>query len=137
MMFAYIRNDIVHTVSVVSDMQWRDGDVVECPEHIDYGWRYKNGEWLEPSPPAPKPQSRILTRLEYMNQFTDAELAAIYTAAKSVVEIEIWLEKFKVTTEVDIDDPRTVSGVQALEGAGLIAAGRAQEILAATVSGGL
>lgn len=78
-----------------------------------------------------------LTKLEYMNRFTDAELAAIYTAAKAVVEIEIWLEKFKATTEIDLSDPRTVSGVQALEGAGLIAAGRAQEILAATVSGGL
>jgi hypothetical protein len=46
------------------------------------------------------------------------------------VAVEVWLEKFKQATEINLDDPRTVSGVQALEEAGLIAPGRAAEILA-------
>jgi hypothetical protein len=70
-----------------------------------------------------------LTKLEYMNRFTDAELAAIYTAAKAVVQVEIWLKKFELATEVDLSDERTIAGLNALEAAGLIGAGRAQEIL--------
>ena len=71
-----------------------------------------------------------ITKLEYMNRFTDAELAGIYTAAKAVIQIEIWLEKFKLATEIDLTDSRTIAGVQALEAAGLIGEGRAAEILA-------
>lgn len=70
-----------------------------------------------------------LTKLEYMNRFHDDELAAIYTAAKSVVQVEVWLEKFKLAEFVSPDDPRTLAGLQALEAAGLLAAGRAAEII--------
>lgn len=73
---------------------------------------------------------RIITKLTYMNRFTDAELAGIYTAAKSVVQIEIWLEKFKLASEINLDDPYTIAGLQAMEVSGLIATGRAAEILA-------
>lgn len=72
----------------------------------------------------------ILSRLHFMNRFTDAEMAGIYTAAKSSVQVEIWLEKFRLASEINLDDPRTVAGVQALEAAGMIGAGRAEEILA-------
>lgn len=73
---------------------------------------------------------RLLTKLGYMNRFTDAELAGIYTAAKTVVAVEIWLEKFKLAAEINLDDPATVAGLQAMETAGLLAAGRAAAILA-------
>lgn len=83
-----------------------------------------------PVPEQPQPTPRTITKLEYMNRFHDDELAALYTAAKSVVQIEIWLEKFKLAEFIDLDDPRTVAGVQALEASQLIGAGRASEILA-------
>lgn len=84
----------------------------------------------------PLAAARRLTKLDYMNRFNDDELAAIYAAAKAVPAIEVWLAKFNAATPgadgtaIDLDDPRTVAGVQALEGAGLIGAGRAAEILA-------
>jgi hypothetical protein len=65
-----------------------------------------------------------------MNRFTDSELATIYTAAKTVVSVEIWLEKFKLASEINLDDPYTIGGLQAMEAAGLIGVGRAAEILA-------
>lgn len=72
---------------------------------------------------------RVISKLEYMNKFTDEELAAIYTLAKSNIAIEIWLEKFKLAADINLDDPRTIVGVNALEYVGIIGAGRAQEIL--------
>jgi hypothetical protein len=76
------------------------------------------------------PSVRILTKLAYMNRFTDSELAAIYTAAKSNVQVEVWLDKFKLAEEINLDDPSTIAGLQALESAGLLATGRSAEILA-------
>ena len=87
-------------------------------------------------PPAPVPSVRRLSKLAYMNRFTDAELAGIYAAAKTVVAVEVWLAKFNATTpeadgtSIDLDDPRTIAGLQGMEAAGLLAAGRAAEILA-------
>jgi hypothetical protein len=75
------------------------------------------------------PSGRTLTKLKYMNRFTDAELAAIYTTAKSNVQVEVWLDKFKLAEEINLDDPSTIAGVQALEAAGLLAKGRSTEIL--------
>lgn len=75
-----------------------------------------------------------MSPLEYMERFNDTELAAIYSAAKVNVAVEVWLKKFERSTEVNLDDPRTVAGVQALESAGLIGEGRANEILG--LSGG-
>lgn len=92
-------------------------------------------EWVmalyaEPPAPTPAPTKRTLTKLEYMNRFTDAELAGIYTAAKTVIAVEIWLEKFKLATEINLDDPVTIAGLQAMEVATLLVVGRSQEILA-------
>lgn len=81
------------------------------------------------------PTVRRLSKLAYMNRFADGELAALYTAAKTIVQVEVWLAKFNATTpdadgtSIDLDDPRTIAGVQALEAAGILATGRAAEIL--------
>ena len=92
----------------------------------------------EPAPEVVTPTmfaSRRLSKLSYMNRFSDGELAAIYTASKTVVQVEVFLKKFEATsvetdgTSIDLDDPRTVVGVQALEQFGLIGEGRAAEIL--------
>ena len=87
-------------------------------------------EYVAPPTPTPVPTVRTLTHLQYMNRFTDAELEGIYTAAKAVVRVEVWLAKFNASSEINLDDPYTIGGLQAMEAAGLLAAGRAAEILA-------
>jgi len=77
------------------------------------------------SPVAPTP----LTHKQFMDRFTDSELAAIMTAAKSSIELELWFKRFEMAQEIILSDPQTVTGVNALETAGLIAEGRAAEIL--------
>jgi hypothetical protein len=104
----------------------RDGNM---PDMSRWAWNTAILDFYE------KPRRR-LSKLELMNRFTDTELANIYSAAKSSVMVEVWLEKLNAAspesdgTSVDLDDPRTVAGIQSLEAGGLIAAGRAAEILA-------
>jgi hypothetical protein len=75
------------------------------------------------------PGGNILTRLQFRNRFTQAEKVAIYTAAEQVVAIKVWLDDLMVAESVDLTAPETIAGVQGLEQAGLLAAGRADEIL--------
>jgi hypothetical protein len=85
-----------------------------------------NGETFEPGP-APE-RSPQLTRLAFMDRFTNAELVAIYTAAKSDVKAQIWLDKVKTAQEINLADTRTREALAMLEAGGLIGEGRADEI---------
>ena len=111
----------------------QDGLVIEArsgdmPDLSRMGWNTAILEWYEKA-------RRRVTKLEYMNRFEDAELAAIYSAAKVSVLVEVWLAKFNATTPepdgtaIDLDDARTQGGLLALESAGLLGAGRAIEII--------
>lgn len=81
-------------------------------------------------PASQQPAPRPVTKLAFMERFTDEELAAIYAAAKTDVRVEVWMDKLKLASEIDLADPRTKAGVEALEALGLIAQGRAAEVLA-------
>jgi hypothetical protein len=99
--------------------------------------RYENGAFIiTPAPPKIEVTQAIgLTKLEFLNRFTDSELAAIYSAAKTNIDVEVWLAKFNATTpdsdgySIYLNDPRTILSVKGMESAGLLATGRAAEIL--------
>jgi len=69
------------------------------------------------------------TKLEYLRRFTQDERIAIRTAAKQVPQLEDYLALLELASEVRSDDPDIIAALTMLEGAGLLAAGRAQEIL--------
>lgn len=75
-----------------------------------------------------------LTKLQFMSLFKDEELVALYTAAKQSVQVEVWLEKLKLSEMVDLMDPRTIAGVNSLAAAGLLTAERAAQILSNTAA---
>ena len=118
-------------------MWWRysqDGSFIECiaPDNPNDTPLTKSEHeakiaQLASMPPLPKPIK--ITKLQAMKRFTNQELAAIYTAAKTDVMVEIWLEKFKAATEIDLTDEDFIDGVNSLETATLIAVGRAVVIL--------
>lgn len=80
---------------------------------------------LPPTPIITQP----ISKLTFLDKFTDAELAAILTAAKTVVQVEVFVKKLDAASEVNLGDSRTIAGVQALEQFGLIGTGRASQIL--------
>lgn len=73
-----------------------------------------------------------ITRLEFLMKFTQPERVAIRTAAKNSVPLEDYLAMVDIATFIDITRPDTQAGVQYLESVGLIAAGRANQILEIT-----
>ena len=73
---------------------------------------------------------RVMTKLEFLRRFTQAERVAIRTVAKSNVVLEDYMAMIDLAQEIDTADADTAAGVQMLEQVGLIAEGRAAEILA-------
>ena len=86
--------------------------------------------WALPDPVVPVVvQHKLLTPLQFLALFTEQELETIWSASKTVVPVGIWVMKFQLATTIDLADPDTITGLDALEAGGLIGVGRAQAIL--------
>ncbi len=81
--------------------------------------------------PAPAVEKWV-TLLAFRSEFTDAEKIAIYTAARTEIAVQVWLDDLAAVQGqmVNKSDQRIIGGVNAMEYGGLIGAGRAAEILA-------
>jgi hypothetical protein len=71
-----------------------------------------------------------ITRLQFLLRFTEAEMQAILAAAETNPALKAALLKWQTAEGITLTNPVTQAGVQALEIAGLIAPGRAAQILA-------
>jgi hypothetical protein len=99
----------------------------------------------EPEPDAaPAPVARMITRLAFRNRFTQAEKVAMELAAlddpaaseqqrQMAALLRANMKDIDAASCVDLDMEATRGGVQMLEAAGLLAPGRALEILDAPV----
>lgn len=89
--------------------------------------QFDHVEYVEDAavPPAPK----ILTKREFIKRFTVDEYATIKAAAQQNVMLDYYWQQFMLVEEINLGDPDTIAGVTMLEQVGLIAQGRAQEIL--------
>lgn len=75
-------------------------------------------------------QPAALTREQFLSRLTPEETAAILTAAKTNVALEAFVLRLTTASYINVADPVTEAGVHALEIAGLLAQGRAGQILA-------
>ncbi|WP_404377812.1 hypothetical protein [Vreelandella aquamarina] len=83
-----------------------------------------------PTPPQRvPPRVTKLTRLEFRNRFTTAEKVALENARETNAMVRVFFDDLAAAEYVDIEEEAVVEGVQYLESQGLIAEGRAAEIL--------
>ena len=107
--------------------------------------RYPEGNYrLVPYVPTPAPEDRRISKLAFRNRLTRAEKAGIEFAAlddptapiaqrQQAAALRANLKDQEQATFIDLDDEDTRTGVLTLEAVGLIAAGRAVEILGTPV----
>lgn len=96
------------------------------------GYQYTENGFIPPASAVNKSVTCI-TQYAFLNRFTDQEAVAIDLASQgTTVEAAMMRrvqKKIDAASYIDLADPTTRAGVQALEMYGLIASGRASEIL--------
>ncbi len=75
----------------------------------------------------------IITKLAFRYRMTDSEYVGILSAAKTDVEVAAWIETFNMVSQVNLDDPRTASGLDMMVSKSLLTEERKTEILTAPV----
>lgn len=83
--------------------------------------------WAPDAVPVPAP--RLLTHETFIKRFTATEWEAMTAAARANAAMDAWMRRFQLATFVNLDDPATAAGVQALEMAGILNTGRAAEVM--------
>lgn len=78
-------------------------------------------------PDAPRP---TVAKIDFYNRFTDAEFVGIVAARKVNPVVDALMTKLDAVSEINLQSPVLVLGVNQLEEQGLLVAGRAAEILA-------
>ncbi|MBK8752353.1 MAG: hypothetical protein IPL99_12220 [Candidatus Competibacteraceae bacterium] len=75
------------------------------------------------------PVVRLITQKQFSDRFSDAELSRLIEISQNNPEMATWFERFHAAQDINLDAPLAQNGVWMLETAGLIAPGRAVEIL--------
>jgi len=133
--FAKIEAGFITTINM-ADQEWVDADGgmwidVTGKAEVAVGWAYNGSIFIGPVVVAPIPEPvTILTLLAFRSRFTLAEKQVIYIAAETSVDVRIFLDDLSAASKIDLEDLRTIDGVESLEASGLLAMGRAAEILA-------
>ena len=73
----------------------------------------------------------VITKIAMATRFTDSEYVGIISASKTDVEVEAWLAKFNMASQISLQDPRTITGMALLVSKNLITQARADMILSA------
>lgn len=107
--------------------------IADNPQRIHIGWLYDGVEFTKPPPIYPPDPASIITKLAFRFRLTDAEYVGILSAAKDDVEVAAWVETFNMVTQINLDDPRTKSGLDMMVSKNLLTAERETEILTAPV----
>lgn len=153
-MKAWIENGAVREVAPGNPDELYHPDVArhfdtEVPPGTLPGAQLIQGQWVNPLPPEPVqappappapppvPPVRHITQLAFLSRFTDAEAIAIDLASQGATvqaaSMRRYQAKVNAASYIDLDRADTRAGVQALESAGLLSAGRALAILDAAV----
>lgn len=139
---AIIENGIV--INVIVAEEWPNGARVEhLAPRPGIGWAYDGETFTPPAAPEPEPgpaQPRHITRLAFLQRITmpehvAIELASIHDPASDqttqvrAATLRKMLQLVNAATWIDLDRPDTRALVQQIEAMGLLAPGRALEIL--------
>lgn len=104
-----------------------NGYTVVVSETASPGDTWDGNDFARPPKPIVK---QNLTHRQFLKRLTAQEFKSIRQAANNNPDVDMFLYLFERAQEIDLADPDTLAGVQMLESAGLLANGRAAEILA-------
>ena len=128
-------DDARRVVAVVETAGTLQGDHLVALDSLDESLlgQVHDAEGGTFTPTAAPAADRRITILAFKQQLTAAERKAIRAAAKTDEDVEDFVDLCDSATFIDLSRPDTVAGVQALEAAGLLAAGRAAQVLEGAV----
>lgn len=105
------QNNVINTIIASIDFveEFYPGHYREIPDSIALSW--------------------VITKTAMISRFTPQEYLGIINAANIDSSVQAWYDLFQASTRIDLEDKRTVSGINSLVSKGLLTQERSYEIL--------
>jgi hypothetical protein len=131
-LYAVIKGEIVDGIVIADSPLDADGTWI-CVDNVSpvpgpY-WTYTNGVFSPPADPPPKPPTWVITKVAMISRFTPQEYVGIVGATKTDVEVQAWYDLFQAATQINLQDQRTIAGIESMVPKNLLTQPRATEIL--------
>lgn len=123
-----VQNVIMSERETLGDILGYDAIVESDTAGPGWGWTAETGFAPPESPPTT--QAAVLSRLEFIRRFTPAERQAIRQARSSSTDLDDFMYLLEMAETVRTNNADVIAGLAMLEAGGLLATGRAAEILA-------
>lgn len=133
---AEVRADLAAWIAEVEAHKGTVGVPAPFPEyellrHLGPGFVVLEDGDYAPEVDEPNPKFKtVFSSLEFLDRFTEAEQLTVVLASMNNAEVKLWWDKMLAASYVDINDPRTAAGIDALISAGLLETERRDEVLA-------
>jgi hypothetical protein len=105
------QNNVINTIIASIDFvqEFYPGHYREIPDSIALSW--------------------VITKVAMISRFTPQEYLGIINAAKIDAEVQAWYDLFQASTRINLEDKRTISGINSLVSKELLTQERSYEIL--------
>jgi len=114
----------MNTYEILDDNDNVVNTIIASPEFVE---EYYPGHYRRI--PSNHPPVIVITKFEFLMRFTSTERKDTLTAARTNVDIEDFMQLLNSANDVDLTNPETIEGVNALVSFGILTPLRAQEIL--------
>lgn len=141
MIFLLIKDGLVEHCIAANSIEdvtayYPDHQILEQVGSASVGWKYSNGVFVAPA--GTVGYSTRITRLAFLNRFTDQEAITIDLASIGATPEAAMMrrsqKKIDAASFIDLSDEATIIGVNTLEAIGLISQGRSSQILSLETS---
>lgn len=102
-------------------------DVTDIIPQPQTGWLYNSETGIFSEPPIPEPITTI-SNIDLWDRFLEAEQVNLVNHTNS--KAKKFLFELRLRSQLDLINSKLISAINALESAGIIGAGRAEEVLA-------
>jgi hypothetical protein len=130
-LYAIIKGGIVDGIAIADGPLETDGvwvcvdDVVPQPGP---GWLYDGESFTRPVIEI-QPMPSVITKLAMIDRFAESEYEGVLIAANTDIQVQGWLDRFAAANQIDLNNDRTISGIDLLVSKDLLTEERGQEIL--------
>lgn len=112
---------------VVSDValepNWIQHDTAQI------GWSYDGVNFIPPPPPPPPPDTWVISKIAFISRMSSSEYIGIVTATSSDPAVKAWYDMLFLANAINLQDQRTIDGVNFMVSKNLLAQETAQKIL--------
>lgn len=91
--------------------------------------QYHPGQYRLVGPEPAPPPTWVITKVAMISRFTPEEYVGIVGATKTDVQVQAWYDLFQAATIVNLQDQRTIAGIESFVTKNLLTQPRATTIL--------